>query len=117
MVTTNETGGSIISSDKVEGTAVYNEAGEKLGSIDDLMINKLSGQISYAALEFGGFLGMGTDRYPVPWRMLKYSEQQGGYVVPLNKDLLSKAPKYSEGRIPTFDRSYASQIDTYYNRY
>jgi len=116
MTTTNETAGSIISSDKVEGTAVYNETGDKLGSIDDLMINKLSGQISYAALEFGGFLGMGTDRYPIPWRMLKYSEERGGYVVPLNKELLSKAPKYSEGRVPTFDRSYAGQIDTYYNR-
>jgi hypothetical protein len=49
--------------------------------------------------------------------MLKYSEERGGYVVPLNKELLSKAPKYSEGRVPTFDRSYAGQIDTYYNRY
>ena len=49
----------IISSDKVEGTAVYNNAGDKLGSIDDLMIDKRSGQIRYAVLEFGGFLGMG----------------------------------------------------------
>ena len=62
----------VISSDKVEGSAVYNVNGDKLGSIDDLMIDKLSGQVRYAVLEFGGFLGMGTDRYPLPWSMLKY---------------------------------------------
>jgi sporulation protein YlmC with PRC-barrel domain len=54
--------GQIISSEKVEGSAVYNPAGDKLGSIDDLMIDKISGQVQYAVLEFGGFLGMGTDR-------------------------------------------------------
>ena len=46
----------VISSDKVEGTTVYNTAGDKLGSIDDLMIDKHSGQVRYAVLEFGGFL-------------------------------------------------------------
>ncbi len=84
---------SVISSDKVEGTNVYNPAGEKLGSIDDLMIDKYSGKVSYAVMEFGGFLGMGTDRYPIPWSMLKYDEGKSGYVVPLDKVKLEKAPK------------------------
>lgn len=61
MSTTASTS-DVISSDRVEGTDVYNEAGDKLGSIDDLMIDKRSGQVRYAVLEFGGFLGMGTDR-------------------------------------------------------
>ena len=87
--TTNE----VISSDKVEGTAVYNNGGEKLGSIHDLMIDKYSGQVRYAVLEFGGFLGMGSDRYPIPWKMLKYSSDRGGYVVPLDKKKLEEAPK------------------------
>ncbi|MBP6226081.1 MAG: PRC-barrel domain-containing protein, partial [Rhizobacter sp.] len=63
---------SVISSDKVEGTSVFNQAGDKLGSIDDLMIDKHSGHVRYAVMEFGGFLGMGTDRYPLPWSLLKY---------------------------------------------
>ena len=57
---------NVISSERVEGTSVYNQAGDKLGSIDDLMIDKLSGRVRYAVLEFGGFLGIGTDRYPLP---------------------------------------------------
>ena len=57
----------IIPSDKVEGATVYNNAGDKLGSIDNLMIDKFSGNIRYAVLECGGFFGIGTDRYPLPW--------------------------------------------------
>ena len=73
-----------ILSSKVAGTAVYNASGEKLGSIDDLVIDKVSGQVRYAALEFGGFLGIGTDRYPIPWAKLKYDTGLAGYV-PLQK--------------------------------
>ena len=104
----------IISSDNVEGTAVYSLSGEKLGSIDDLMIEKTSGQIRYAVLEFGGFLGMGSDRYPVPWNMLKYDPAKDGYVVPLDKKKLENAPKYSEETVPTYDTAYSDRVNTYY---
>src|ERR1700730_16881945 len=95
----SNTTGEVISSDKVEGTGVYNTVGEKLGSIDDLMIDKTSGQVRYAVLEFGGFLGMGTDRYPIPWKLLKYSTEKDGYVVPLDKAKLEMAPKYQDGNV------------------
>ena len=111
------TTGEVISSDKVEGTAVYNNAGEKLGSIDDLMIDKYSGQVRYAVLEFGGFLGMGSDRYPIPWKMLKYSTDSGGYVVPLDKTKLERAPKYSEGNVPVYDKDYGTRINSYYDNF
>jgi sporulation protein YlmC with PRC-barrel domain len=106
---------TVISSDKVEGTTVYNPAGEKLGSIDDLMIDRHSGQVKYAVLEFGGFLGMGTDRYPIPWSVLKYSDDKGGYVVPLDKSKLQNAPKYDDGRAPAYDSEYGNQVNTYYD--
>jgi len=114
MTTVSKTNLGIISSDKVEGTAVYNPAGEKLGSIDDLMIDKVSGQIRYAVMEFGGFLGMGTDRYPIPWKMMQYSPDQGGYIIPLNKERLQRAPKYSKNETPPYDSTYGSRIDSYY---
>jgi hypothetical protein len=64
-----------------------------------------------------GFLGMGTDRYPLPWKVLKYSSEYGGYVVPLPKSILKKAPKYSESEIPTYDRDYGTRVDSYYQQY
>jgi len=71
MVTPN-TASSVISSETVSGTNVYNPAGDKLGTIDTLMIDKLSGKVRYAVMEFGGFLCIGTDLYPLPWESLKY---------------------------------------------
>ncbi|WP_418131122.1 PRC-barrel domain-containing protein [Variovorax sp. 375MFSha3.1] len=105
---------NVISSDRVEGTTVYNAGGEKLGSIDDLMIDKLSGQVRYAVLEFGGFLGMGKDRYPIPWSMLKYDTAQEGYVVPLQKETLEGAPRYADNSIPDYDENYTASINKYY---
>ena len=105
---------SVISSERVEGTSVYNNAGDKLGSIDDLMIDKVSGKVQYAVMEFGGFLGMGTDRYPLPWSVLNYSTDLGGYVVPLDKETLRGAPRYSEESRPTYDDAYGRSVYDYY---
>lgn len=104
----------VISSERVEGTKVYNQGGDKLGSIDELMIDKHSGQVRYAVLEFGGFLGMGTDRYPLPWNMLKYDTSLDGYVVPLDKTQLEQAPRYSADERPDYTRDYGTGIDRYY---
>jgi sporulation protein YlmC with PRC-barrel domain len=108
---------AVISSKKVEGAAVYNPDGNKLGSIDDLMIDKRSGQIRYAVLELGGFLGVGTDRYPLPWKVLKYSKEYRGYVIPLPKAILERAPKYRQSEMPTYDRDYGTRVDSYYRAY
>lgn len=105
---------NVISSDRVEGTTVYNAVGDKLGTIDDLMIDKLSGEVRYAVMEFGGFLGIGTDRYPIPWNMLKYDTAQDGYVVPLDKARLEGAPRYADSSIPDYDDQYTGSINKYY---
>ena len=104
----------VISSDRVEGTSVYNSVGDKLGSIDDLMIDKRSGQVRYAVLEFGGFLGMGTDRYPLPWNMLKYNVEREGYVVPLDKARLEGAPRYADSDVPEYTTEYGRRVNGYY---
>lgn len=104
----------VISSEKVEGSKVYNPAGEKLGSVDDLMIDRRSGQVRYAVLEFGGFLGIGGERYPIPWGMLKYDTERQAYVVPLDKAKLEHAPKYAQGSIPVYDLDYGKRVNSFY---
>ena len=85
MQDTSETSGRLIAADKVEGTTVYNSAGEKLGSVEDIMLDKMSGKACYAVLSFGGFLGMGTKQYPLPWEKLTYDTNMGGFVVNIDK--------------------------------
>jgi hypothetical protein len=75
-VATDETD-RLISSDKAVGTAVYNRQGEHLGSVYNLMIDKYSGQVAYAVISFGGFLGMGESYHPLPWRTLTYDTRKG----------------------------------------
>lgn len=105
---------SIISSDKVEGTAVYDPSGEKLGSVDDLMIDKKSGQVRYAVLEYGGFLGLGTDRYPLPWGALKYDTSKEGYVVALDKKRLEGGPRYPYNDRPEYSDAFGRKVHDYY---
>ncbi|MEO8056956.1 MAG: PRC-barrel domain-containing protein [Burkholderiales bacterium] len=114
MSTSTTSKHDVISSERVEGTKVFNEAGDKLGSVDELMIDKHSGQVRYAVLEFGGFLGMGTERYPMPWNMLKYDTALDGYVVPLDKARLEGAPSYQENDIPAYTTDYGRRVDGYY---
>jgi PRC-barrel domain len=108
--------GNLIASSKVEGTAVYNTAGESLGEIDDLMIDKSSGQVAYAIMSFGGFLGvMGNQYHPLPWSVLKYDTGRGGYVVNLDKQQLERAPAYDEDAEPEWgDQAYEKRVHDYY---
>jgi hypothetical protein len=105
----------LISADKVEGTPVYNAAGDKLGSINDVMIDKVSGKVAYADMSFGGFLGIGDRHHPLPWSLLHYDPKLGGYVVNLDKDLLKKAPTYGEGDSLNWeDEKFGRSVHDYY---
>lgn len=105
---------SLIASNKVEGTAVYNHMGERLGTIYNFMVDKFSGDVRYAVLSFGGFLGIGQDYYPLPWSMLNYDTSRGGYVVDLEKSQLENAPRFAAEDEPTYDRDYGKQVYNYY---
>ena len=105
---------SLIASDKVEGTAVYGADQRKIGSLERVMIDKISGKVAYAVLSFGGFLGMGEDYYPMPWSTLKYDTKLGGYLVNLTKDQLDNAPKFNESRGWNWNRENDRQVHDYY---
>ena len=64
-------------------------------------------------LSFGGFLGVGTDQYPLPWSTLKYDEDLGGYVVNISKEQLERAPKFAQS--DTWDwGANSSRLETFY---
>jgi PRC-barrel domain len=107
--------GNLIGSDKVEGTAVYGADRQKIGSIQRVMIDKLSGKVSYAVVSFGGFLGIGDDYYPLPWQSLKYDTNLGGYISGVTQDRLQSAPKYANDAGWNWsDPARARSVDDYY---
>jgi hypothetical protein len=92
-VSTRETH-EMIASDKVEGTGVFRSNGDKVGYIERIMIDKRSGKAAYAVMNFGGFLGIGEESYPLPWSVLTYNTGLGGYEVNVTDEQLKGAPKY-----------------------
>ena len=115
MVTEARETVSLIGSDKVEGTAVYGADGQKIGTIERVMIDKISGKVSYAVLSFGGFLGIGDDHYPLPWQTLKYDTNLGGYLTGLTEIQLKGAPKYSNDNSWDWnDAARARSVNDYY---
>jgi PRC-barrel domain len=106
---------SLIASDKVESTPVYRSGGEKVGTIERLMIDKITGKVAYAVMSFGGFMGIGQDYYPLPWNTLNYNPALEGYEVNISEEQLKGAPKYSTHE--TWDwENRAQSIDDYWRR-
>ena len=104
---------NLIAASKVTGTSVYDIAGDKIGSVSDIMIDKLSGRPAYAVMSFGGLLGMGVKYYPLPWDALKYNERLGGYEIKFGKARIEGAPNYAS-EFEWTPRNQ-SEIDSYYN--
>jgi hypothetical protein len=107
---------NLIGSDKVQGTPVYRSNGERIGTIERVMIDKLSGKVAYAVMSFGGFMGIGEDYYPLPWSLLAYNERLDGYEVNVSEQQLKGAPKYSRHETWDWsDRARDRKVSAYYD--
>jgi sporulation protein YlmC with PRC-barrel domain len=90
----------MIESSRVEGTAVYDPAGKRIGTIQQLLIEKVSGRVLYVDMTFGGFLGLGTHHYTIPWEKLAYDTHLGGYRTDITAEQVREAPAfYGDGEI------------------
>ena len=113
---TMQTTSNLIASDRVEGTAVRRTGGDKVGTIERLMIEKASGRIAYVVMSFGGFLGMGEDYHTLPWDVLSYNTSLDAYELNLSDEQLQNAPRRSaEGGDPSLDRDWEEHVHRYYN--
>src|SRR3954447_12310784 len=109
------TGKPLIESDRVEGTTVYDPQGNNIGSIKRLMIEKISGQVAYVVMSFGGFLAMGAEEHAIPWNKLTYDTNLGGYRTDITEPELRAAPTFS--RDPNWDwsdRGREQELHDYY---
>jgi PRC-barrel domain len=105
----------LIAAEKVNGTAVYNRQGERLGTVEDVMLDKRSGKVAYAVMSFGGFLGIGERYHPLPWSVLTYDTNMGGYVVDLDRSRLEGAPSFAANEnVDWSDRQWGQRVSDYY---
>ena len=104
----------LIASNKVEGTPVYKRDGEQLGNVYNFMVDKYTGQVAYAVMSFGGFLGLGESYHPLPWKVLTYDTRLEGYVIDLDRERLKNAPRYDAGEEPLADPAFGQRLGDYY---
>jgi hypothetical protein len=106
---------ALIPSDRVEGTPVDRTNGKKLGTIQRLMVDKVSGTVAYAVLSYGGLLGIGEKHMPIPWAKLKFDPMKQVYLVDISDEELAKAPSYAADKeFDWGDRSKEARLHDYY---
>lgn len=104
----------LIASNKVEGTALFTAAGEALGSILTIMVDKYTGQVAYVVMVSGGFLGLGESHIPLPWRALRYDPTLDGYVVEIDAARMAEAPRHGSDAQPWGSADDRRRVDDFY---
>lgn len=97
------------------GDHVRNKQDEELGDIKEIMLDTRTGEVSYAVLSFGGFLGMGDKLFAVPWDALTLDTEHKGFLLDVDKARLKDAPGFDKSKWPDMsDPSWVKRIRTYY---
>jgi sporulation protein YlmC with PRC-barrel domain len=106
----------VLGASTLEGDEVRNSAGEKLGKVDEIMIDIPSGRVAYAVLSFGGALGLGNKLFALPWEILRVDEDEKCFILDVNKETLKSAPGFDKDNWPDMaDHTWASGIFEHYN--
>lgn len=103
----------MISAARVCGTDVHDASGARIGTVADIMLRKRDGEVAYAVLSIGGFLGIGARYHPLPWDALSYDQALGGYSIDADTDVLADAPNYGETEIADYEWD-RGQVDSHY---
>lgn len=105
----------VLSAGTLKGDDVVNAKHEKLGKIEELMVDLDKGRIAYAVLSFGGFLGMGDKLFAIPWSALKVDSEEKRFVLDVKKEVLEKAPGFNKDSWPDMaDQAWGSKIYSHY---
>ena len=105
----------VLAASTLTGDPVKNSTGEHIGTVDEIMIDILSGKVAYAVLSFGGFLGMGEKLFALPWSTLRVDEDQKHFILDIDKAKLENAPGFDKEHWPDMvDQTWGNQIFAYY---
>ena len=105
----------VMSATTMIGDEVVNPAGEDLGEMVEIMIDLDNGQVAYAVLSFGGFLGLGDKLFAVPWRALELDTENEVFVLDVDQEMLKNAPGFDKDDWPeTIEQEFLAEVHAYY---
>lgn len=107
----------VLSAGTIQGDRVKDTEGNDVGKIEDIMIDLESGDIAYAVLSFGGFLGMGDKLFAVPWQSLQLNAEEHEFTINVNREVLESAPGFDKGNWPDFaDPTFGTETHSHYGQ-
>lgn len=110
-----ETSKSVVKTNDVIGVPVKNAAKEDLGEIEEIILDKVKGNVRYIVLSFGGFLGMGDKLFALPWNSIKYDTEDDCFILNVNKEKLKNAPGFDKDHWPDWsDQKWAESLNQFY---
>lgn len=105
----------VLSASTLEGDQIRNSAGDDLGKLEEIMLDVTKGRVAYAVLSFGGFLGIGSKLFAIPWEALKLDEKNHGFILDVDRERLENAPGFDKDNWPNMaDPAFGSNIYNYY---
>jgi sporulation protein YlmC with PRC-barrel domain len=108
---------SLLSAATITGDEVCNLQEEKLGTIQDIMLDIQTGKIRYAVLSSGGFLGMGNRLFAVPWSALELDAEHKRFILDMDVERLKSAPGFDKDEWPNMaDSTWNATIESYYQK-
>jgi len=106
---------NIVNANDVIKVNVENPEGESLGEIQALMLDKITGKVAYVVLSFGGFLGMGSKLFALPWAFFSYNKDRDCFVINMSKEKLRKSPGFDKDNWPDMSSpTWVSSITDHY---
>ena len=108
-------GGELAGASALVGKPVHNHKDERLGDIEEIMLDTTTGSVAYVALSFGGFLGMADKFFAVPWSALLFDKRNGRFLLNVDKERLKDAPGFDKDDWPDMsDEVWATKVRSYY---
>lgn len=105
----------VMSASTLAGDDIYNDREEKLGRVEEIMLDVVDGRVSYVVLSFGGFIGMGNKLFAIPWQAFRLDEANRRFILDVPKETLERAPGFDKDDWPDMGaESYSRQINDYY---
>ncbi len=112
----NGPGPAVMDASTLEGDTVVNSSGEDLGKIEAIMLDVAAGRIAYAVLSFGGFLGLGSKYFAIPWSAFTLDAGKKRFILGVSRDRLENAPGFDKDHWPSMvDPTWAMQVHEYYD--
>lgn len=104
----------ILSASSLIGDGVVNPEGDDLGKVEEIMIDTPTGNVAYAVLSFGGFLGLGDKYFAIPWQRLQLDADNKRLILNVDKQALENAPGFDKDDWPNVDMNYVTSVYSHY---